>query len=504
MRKHVGISLSLLLLLLSACGSDDDRGASPTDTPTPVATATATRAPIDTPTATAIATATVTPTDAPTAVPIDTATATPSATPIDPECPVVVADADCDRSQRPFVFVHGTFGSGDNFAHVARLLGSNGFCQDRIIAIEYNSLGDMPAANGQIDAAIDAILAATGFTQVDLAGHSQGTRHCGEYLSNPAQAAKVAHYINYSGSPDVGAVETLSISSERDLGNTPHHATGANVTTVTLVDEDHFAVAASRRSFIELYRYLRGEDPAYTEVQCGEALVTVEGIAESFADNVPQAGTLEIREVGDTPRAAGPPVHTLAGSPDGHFGPIQLKRGALYEFKGFDAQGALVGYQYFTPFRRSNRLARVLSPSANAAIAALSTGRVVRGPGHAALIARWDGGGFRQDLGASLTIDGVEVLTSENAGEGALATPALGGGVVGFFMYDADTNGQTSLGLIASAPFLSFTDVFMDAATPRFMEVRFTAGSEDASIVEQTLRIPNWPSDGALLLMMLQ
>jgi hypothetical protein len=29
-------------------------------------------------------------------------------------CPLVVAEADCDKAQRPFVFVHGTYGSGDN------------------------------------------------------------------------------------------------------------------------------------------------------------------------------------------------------------------------------------------------------------------------------------------------------------------------------------------------------------------------------------------------------
>src|SRR5262249_23216878 len=128
-------------------------------------------------------------------------------------CPVVVKDEDCDKTQRPFVFVHGTYGSGDNFAHVAALLGSNGFCQDRIIAVEYNSLGDKPGENGSIDGAIDAILQQTGATQVDLAGHSQGTAHCKVYLGDPAHAAKVAHYINFSG---VGAVpndvETLSLS----------------------------------------------------------------------------------------------------------------------------------------------------------------------------------------------------------------------------------------------------------------------------------------------------
>ena len=62
---------------------------------------------------------------------------------VDPlACPVVVKDADCDKTLRPFVFVHGTYGSGDNFAHVAALLASNGYCPERIVAVEYNSLGD--------------------------------------------------------------------------------------------------------------------------------------------------------------------------------------------------------------------------------------------------------------------------------------------------------------------------------------------------------------------------
>jgi hypothetical protein len=149
-------------------------------------------------------------------------------------------------------------------------------------------------------------------------------------------------------------------------------------------------------------------------------------------------------------------------------------------------------------------LSHTLSPSPNPLIAGASTDLIVRGSGHTALIGRWDGGGFRQDLGGSLTIDGVEVLTSENAGEAALDTPALDGGVVGFFMYDANVNQQTDLGLVTSAPFLSFTDVFMDASEPRFIEVSFTAGSEDESIVDRTVRIPNWPSDEALILVTLQ
>src|SRR5262249_2140672 len=155
-----------------------------------------------------------------------------------------------------------------------------------------------------------------------------------------------------------------------------------NVTTVTLTDEDHFAVAASRRSFIALYHYLTGKDPQYTSVQCGDESVTVEGIAETFADNVPTHGKIEVRDLGTIPQAAGPPLFTLTPEADGHFGPIQLKRDPQYEIKGFDDQGNLVGYQYATPFKRSNHLVRLLTPSGNAAIAAASTDRVVRGPDH--------------------------------------------------------------------------------------------------------------------------
>ena len=237
MRTRVALAFSLLLPIVAACGGDDDQGST-----------------------TGLA------------------------------CPVVVADADCDQTQRPFVFVHGTFGSGDNFAHVARLLGSNGFCQDRIITIEYNSLGDTPGTNGQLDAAIDPVLAATGFTpgrsRRSFAGH-EALRRLPEQRSGPRGQGRPLHQLLWLARRrrrrDAEPLFASAISATRRI--TPR---ASNVTTVTLTDEDHFAVAASTRSFVELYRYLRGEDPQYTEVQCGEEMVTVEGIAESFADNVPQ------------------------------------------------------------------------------------------------------------------------------------------------------------------------------------------------------------------------
>jgi pimeloyl-ACP methyl ester carboxylesterase len=447
--------------------------------------------------------------------------ATSPETGVDAECPVVVKDADCDATRRPIVFVHGTYGSGDNFAHVAALLGSNGFCQDRIVAVEYDSIfvdnpgarctaPNSPSGCGKIDAAIDAVLTAhPGTTQVDLMGHSQGTAHCAAYLQDATHRAKVAHYVNFSGSPDVGDVPTLSLSSMHDLNGMPHHAAGTQVTTVTFDDEDHFAVAASTQSFVEVYKYLTGNDPRYTEVQCGEDPVTIEGISETFADNAPLAGKIEVRELGGAPRSAGAAVDVLMPDAAGHFGPTQKKRNVAYEFAGFDTAGKLIGYQYFTPFKRSNRLVRFLSPAGSSdgtpvggLVAGLTTDHIVRSPNHVAVVARWAGGAFRQDLGASLKVDGQEILTDENTGSGALATTNLSGGAVALFFFDSNANGQTDLGLPYSASFLAFTDVFIPATTAKFVELTFTPGSEESGTVAEKLTIQNWPSSEGLVSVM--
>ncbi len=473
-------------------------------------------------------------------------------------CPVVVSDSDCDKSLRPIVFVHGTYGSGDNFAHVAALLGSNGYCQDRIVAVEYNSLGDSPgndcaASNpvqgcGKIDAIVNQVLAANpGFTQVELAGHSQGTMHAGIYLG--LHGDKVAHYLNLS-SPgtvlNVGAVQTLSLSSLHDLGGHPNHAIGdsvcseavdggtlvpvdsgtpaaagdaggdggapaCNVIQVTFTDEDHFAVAASRNSFIQIYKYLLGKEPQYTEVQCGDDPITVQGISETFADNQPVTGMLDIHELSATPRVPGTAVPVPPADATGHFGPILLKRNVEYETTGYDATGNVVGHQYFTPFRRSNRLVRLLSPASSTdgsavggVIAAMSTNHAIKSPKSVTVLSRWYGGAFRQDLGATMTVDGTEVLTSANSGTSALATTALAGGVVGFFMDDANQNGKTDLGLPSSGPFIAFTDVFIDATTPKFVTLIFTPGSEDPGSVANQVTIANWPSSEGLVALTFQ
>jgi hypothetical protein len=61
---------------------------------------------------------------------------------------------------------------------------------------------------------------------------------------------------------------------------------------------------------------------------------------------------------------------------------------------------------------------------------------------------------------------------------------------------DANKNGRTDLGLSASAPFIAFTDVFIDATTPKFVTLSLTPGSEDADRVgrDGEARAPRGPA----------
>ncbi|MGH6692938.1 MAG: esterase/lipase family protein, partial [Gammaproteobacteria bacterium] len=234
------------------------------------------------------------------------------------QCDVVVPDADCDTSKRPIVFIHGTFGSATEISTPAQLFGSNGYCQDRFVAVEYDSLGDSPLP--QLEALVDDVLARAGFDQVVLAGHSQGTRHACEYLG--LHSDKVAQYLNLSGGCDGAGVPSLSLSSQNDLGisvdgvRTPgpvHPAATSTQEQVTLEMEDHVAVAGSKNAFVAMWKYLYGEDPEYTTIQCGQDPVVLDGKAVTLGDNVIRANArIDVFEVDrlEDPWVRGEPTTT--------------------------------------------------------------------------------------------------------------------------------------------------------------------------------------------------
>lgn len=378
--------------------------------------------------------------------------------------------------------------------HVAQLFGSNGYCQDRFVGVEYNSVvflnNDTAPA---IDAVVDDVRMRTGQDQVDIACHSQGTYQCTNYLQDAKRAAKVAHYINLSGGVTVpNNVETLSMSSQNDLGGRPAHATNAT-NRVTFDDLDHMGVAASTEAFVEMWKYLHdGQEPKYKTIQCGDDPITIESMVETFADNKPVANAkIEAFEITETPRERGMAVATQMSDAKGRVPAFTLKRNVQYELQASDSTGKPIARVYFTPFKRSNRLVRFLAPSGEAMVEASSSGMVATGPGFTGISARYVGGAFRHDLKEVLSVNGSDVLTDMTAGRTMVT--------VGLYLSDQNKNGKSEFGQSFSSNFLAGTDVFIDAQTPAFVDFKWT----DSFGTETSLKVPNWPSSEGLLFVLM-
>ena len=81
---------------------------------------------------------------------------------------------------------------------------SNGYCRSSLRAHDYDSIAVQTIFNPfmgsqlyqqniqKLDAAVDTLLADTGFDQIELVGHSFGTGVSTDYVSDPTRASKVA------------------------------------------------------------------------------------------------------------------------------------------------------------------------------------------------------------------------------------------------------------------------------------------------------------------------
>jgi pimeloyl-ACP methyl ester carboxylesterase len=423
---------------------------------------------------------------------------------------VFVNDADCDKTKLPIVFVHGTVANADSFAYPAQLFASNGYCPERIRGIEYHSLIGTVAGDGgftldqeatyadakrAIDAQIAQLRAELGVEKVDLAGHSQGARHGARYTQeNPD---KVAHYINLAGADlpaDPSGVPTLNLSS---VGDRPANSN----TTANVVFQDrwldHSAVASSTESFVEMYKFLNaGQAPTFSEVQCGTPIL-LEGKARTFADNQPLPGSrVDVFELPDDPRERGAPVQSFTLDQSASFGPFEAKPGVAYEFELTPPPGDAVrkpSHSYLPPFLRSDRLLRFNFQTQDRVAGATSM-RINRHASMAVLIPRNRRYAFLAERD-TLTVDGREVLTRTNTLTASPnTTPVVRSSVIAaIYLYDQSlTPGygpgdmQSTGAPIVTGAFTSSADLFLQATTPRFIEVRFNG---------RTLRIPNWPSD---------
>ena len=348
------------------------------------------------------------------------------------------------RDLRPIVFVHGSAGSALQFQTQAKRFASNGYPTDLIEAHDYDSttvLNRLAEEWAAIDARIDALLARTGADQVDLLGHSLGTFVMQGYLtSDPARAARVAHYVNLDGRTATalpGGVPTLAIWGE---GPTTRAITGAR--NVYLSNQAHTETVTSPESFVEVY-----EVHAFT-------------------------GTRKHHR----------PVAAFQLSGDGSWGPFKANGHARYEFAIVRA-GAATHHIYYQPFLRSDRLIRLLTSLPGQGLGAL----METSPNHVNLTVsrnrEWWGDQEDSDV---LAINGTNVLN-------AAVSPRTKR-TIGVFMYDRGVDQASDLSqpiaVFFAQPFVTGIDVYI----PTSRRVVFLAQKQRGTGEIDVLNVPALPS----------
>jgi hypothetical protein len=396
----------------------------------------------------------------------------------------------------PIIFVHGGSGSGAQFESQAMRFTSNGYPQNYINVLEYDSSSYATILNeiyGNLDLLIADLLKKTGADKVDLLGHSLGTFVSYGYLtSSPARAAKVAHYVNIDGQANNPGVPTLALWAGNDPpgfgGGGPRNMVGA--TNVTIPGVPHIECATCAPSFFEMYKFFTGHEPETTDIlpePFGE--IRIAGRAVLFPQNVGVAGsTLEIYKVnGDTGfRIHKKPEAVYAIDETGNWGPFKVKAGEYYEF--VIVRPELNHHFYIEPFIRDDYLIRLNTSPIGGGVGALLT----RNDRQTDLVITR----YKEFLGDQplnndvLAVNGVNLVNAIFCPLSKLTST--------IFAYDVEGDGQSDLshlkGLINYITFLAGVDFYIPAANPPDDRVRIVLIPRGGDGKIQVMNVPNWPS----------
>ncbi|MGH3378134.1 MAG: esterase/lipase family protein [Actinoallomurus sp.] len=126
---------------------------------------------------------------------------------------------------RPVVLVHGTFANGSvNWLTDAPILHSRGYC---VFALTYGAKDGVPVLRAiapvadsaaQLSTFVDGVLAATGTSQVDIVGHSQGGMMPRYYMKFDGGAAKVHTLVGLAPSNHGTTLDGLVLLAEQFPG----------------------------------------------------------------------------------------------------------------------------------------------------------------------------------------------------------------------------------------------------------------------------------------------
>lgn len=395
----------------------------------------------------------------------------------------------------PIIFVHGSSGSGAQFESQAMRFTSNGYPQSHIFVHEYDTSVALEENIEEVHAGLDLlianVLAQTGYDQVDVLGHSRGTRVMHPYLDGSLErAAKIAHYVNIDGMTSdhlPGGVPTLALWAE--MGSPGREIVGAE--NVWLPMTTHVEASTSPASFYEMYLFFTGEAPKTSNIlPASFGRIRLAGRAVNFPQNVGVAGaTVNIFEVNGRSgqRLFNRPNASFLLDEDGAWGPFRAKAGRHYEFAiDREAIGLPEHHFYYEPFIRSDHLIR-LNTSAPGGVADY----LDSSDDHTNIVISrnkefWGDQGIHNDI---LAINGVNVVTE--------TISPISGTVNAVFVYDLDADGLSDISqptFVARLPFLTGVDYYLPGTYPPDDSIRLTLIAREGNGLMQVINVPNWAS----------
>lgn len=394
----------------------------------------------------------------------------------------------------PVIFVHGGAGSGAQFASQAMRFQTNFYPAEYIYVHEYDSrftVETMEQVWARLDQLIADIKNKTGAEQVDILGHSLGTMVMHGYLATPARAANVAHYVNIDGrtsSSPPGEVPTLALWAGKGVPG--REIVGAS--NVTIPDQTHVQTATSAESFVEMYKFFAGFEPA-TKYILPELFGKVElaGRAVLFPQNVavPNAN-VEIWEVcGKTGARIGKrPEEIYALGPDGAWGTFRAKIGRHYEFN-IVREGFSPHPFYYEPFIRSDYLIRLnTSTEPDGGV----SGSMDRSPNQVNLVIgrNMEFWGDQGDDNDTLEINGVNVISA--------TVDPIAKLVNYMFVFDKGADGVSDLGVpipyYHAITFFTGVDFYIPGAYPPDGTTSVVLTSRVGGGTTQVINVPNLAS----------
>jgi len=412
-----------------------------------------------------------------------------------------------DKSRTPIVFVHGQNGAGDQFERQSMHFTSNGYPASWVVPFDYNtaraggagalgprprpgagSEGAAPPARPQrpagpyttgtteaLDQFIDELRRRTGFDKVNLVGHSRGTAESAAYLSDPARAAKIAHYATVGGGPatNPNGVPSIAISGLGDFGRGPSSDNGGVVGWMPAY-QDHVMVCTSDESFWEIYTFFNDGQKPKTLRMTPEERPQVSGYVKSYIHNKPLTGaTVEVWEVAPATgrRLKAKPLITLPVGEDGRWGPFSAQPAQPYEFV---VLGTAPGprHIYRTPFTHSDHFVyfRIAADAEDYTPSPFDRNPHLLTDTTSAFVVRHQNGSLVPAV-MTLKINGTDLIidpilpTTQGPRQNA---------TVGLYLADGNANGKTDLTTIEgfAGAFVSSADVFIPADPNTSVEFR--------------------------------